>query len=317
MVLAQSFEKDPIPLWDTMGAPMSPTPRLGPAVLGAGGCNLMVRCRGIDPTLARSTRFQEDFLLAVGTAVGRDHIQTGAFLTQRDPTCLDLLLNFRVEALSTARMHEIGDGGTLDFVMADGTQPNCEAFVVPSEVRSDEVQLMVRGFRLEWGRVGVTRLLLQCAGYRDTDVQVLRESHGAYSNRFTALWPGFGKGDILVAVVRPLAGDRELRKLPRELVDPFMGLNISIHVQGRADGHARQGVAPSPPPNPFRQQQREQHRAYRASQRGQAHTGRATPCPSAPHPVPRAPPDAQAPSAHAPQEPLQTASPTPPPQPEV
>ena len=255
MAIAQSFVQDPIPFWDTLGADTSQEPHLGPASLGAGGCKLMVRCRGLNPTLTRSSRAQEGFLLAAGTAVGRSYIQTCDFPMQRDLTCMDLLLHFKVDAGSTARMQEVADTGSLDIIM-DGTEHSCEAFLLPSEVRSDEVQIVVRGFRTGWGRVGVTRMLLRCAGYRDTDVQVLRESHGAFSPQLAALWPDIGKGSILIAVVRPPAGDRELRQLPRGIVCPFMSLNIAINVQGRQDGHARQGVAQPPPPNPFRQRQR-------------------------------------------------------------
>ena len=288
MGIAQCFEHDPIPIWDTLGADTNLTAYLGPAPLGAGGCKLMVRCRGLNPTLTRSSRAQEAFLLAAGTAVGRSHIQTCDFPKQRDLTCMDLLLHFRVDASSTAKMQEVADMGSLDIVM-DGTEHSCEAFLLPSEVRSDEVQIVVRGFPTGWGRIGVTRMLLRCAGYGNTDVQVLRESYGAFSPQLAALWPGMGKGTILVAVVRPPAGDRELRKLPRGIVDPFMGINISINVQGRPDGHARQGVAQPPPPNPFRQRQREQDRAARASQRAQAHPQRSTVRPPAPHTVPGSP----------------------------
>ena len=295
MVIPQYFEHDPIPIWDTLGADTNPTAYLGPAPLGAGGCKLMVRCRGLNPTLTRSSRAQEAFLLAAGTAVGRSHIQTCDFPMQRDLTCMDLLLHFRVDAGSTARMQEVADIGSLAIVM-DGTEHSCEAFVLPSEVRADEVQIVVRGFRTGMGRVGVTRMLLRCAGYRDTDVQVLRESYGAFSPQLAAQWPGIGKGAILVAVVRPPAGDRELRQLPRGIVDPFMGLNITINVQGRQDGHARQGVAPPPPPNPFRQRQREQDRAARASRRAQqAQPQRSTLRTPAPRPAPWSPAEAPAP----------------------
>ena len=294
MAIAQSFVQDPIPFWDTLGADTSQEPHLGPASLGAGGCKLMVRCRGLNPTLTRSSRAQEGFLLAAGTAVGRSYIQTCDFPMQRDLTCMDLLLHFKVDAGSTARMQEVADTGSLDIIM-DGTEHSCEAFLLPSEVRSDEVQIVVRGFRTGWGRVGVTRMLLRCAGYRDTDVQVLREAHGAFSPQLAALWPDIGKGSILIAVVRPPAGDRELRQLPRGIVCPFMSLNIAINVQGRQDGHARQGVAQPPPPNPFRQRQREQDRAARASRRGQAQPGRGSPRTPATHPVPGTPTEASAP----------------------
>jgi len=192
-----------------------------------------------------------------------------------------------------------------------------QASLTPADMRADEVMIIVRGFRVGWGREGVTRHLLDCAGYRNTEVQVLRESHGALPGPVAALHPGVACGDTLVAVVRPPETDRALLRLPRTLSSPGMDIHISIQVQGHGVDRS-QTAAPRPtPPNPYRQAQRAREKAFRAARRHSAGaTGANTHRPPGGHAPgadtpPGVPPPATAavPPAHSHAEAHPTASP--------
>jgi hypothetical protein len=117
----------------------------------------------------------------------------------KDPTSLHVDLHFRDGAASLARMQEIADIGTLQVLLPDGVEHTGDAGLLPTSLRWDEAKIILRNVRSQWGRVGVTRLLLGCAGYRDTDVQILREHFGSLPASQAALMPNVACGDTIVA----------------------------------------------------------------------------------------------------------------------
>ncbi len=275
MAYARLFQRDPVPAWDVLGAVGSPSARLGLEPMGAGGCNLLVRFSGLDAASARDPVFQRAASIASGVAVGMEHVFACGVPHLKDPTSLHVDLHFRDGAASLAKMQEIADIGTLQVLLPDGAEHTADAGLLPTSLRADEAKIILRNVRSQWGRVGVTRLLLSCAGYRDTNVQILREHFGSLPASQAALMPNVACGDTIVAFVRPPPGDRELRQLPRSLVSPHMDLDITIQV--KAHGVQQPNPAGSvPPPNPFRQHQREQHKTYRANARQQADRGQGT-----------------------------------------
>ena len=228
MAYARLFQRDPIPAWDKLGAVGSPSPRLGLEPMGAGGCNLLVRFSGLDPAAAREPAFQQAISIATGVAVGMEHILLCGAPRLKNPTSLHVNLHFRDGAASLAKQQEIADIGTLRVLLPDGAEHMGDAGLFPAFLRADEAKIVLRNVRSEWGREGVTRLLLLCAGYRSTDVPILREHFGSLPASQAALMPNVGCADTIVAFVRPPPGDRELRQLPRSLVSPHMDVDITI-----------------------------------------------------------------------------------------
>jgi hypothetical protein len=290
MAYARLFQRDPIPDWDVLGAIGSPSARLGREPLGAGGCNLLVRFSGLDPDAARDPAFQRTISIATGVAAGMHHIFLCGAPWLKNPTSLHVNLHFRDGAASLAKQQEIADIGTLQVLLPDGTEHTGDAGLLPSSLRADEAKIVLRNVRSEWGRVGVTRLLLRCAGYQTTDVPILREHFGSLPACQAALMPNVGCADTIVAFVRPPPGDKELRQLPRRLVSPHMDVDITIQVKAHV-GQLPNPSGPAPPPNPFRQRQREQQKAYRATGRQQGGRGQGMhPTHAAtPHPMPSGP----------------------------
>ena len=176
---------------------------------------MLVRASGLDPDRVRDQGFRANFNTALLTAVGPGLVASREALKQPDPKKVDTLLLFKEEAASTRRMQSIAEAGELTVTLPCGETVTCLAVLRAARMRPDEVQLVMRGIPLGWGRVGLASHILACAGYPQG---VVRESAGALPAREAILFPHVTCGDILVAVVKPPPGDRGLRNLPRKLV---------------------------------------------------------------------------------------------------
>jgi hypothetical protein len=276
------FLTDPIPGWSGL----LDGPLLGPAPTECvSGCQLLVRATGLNPLRPQDKSFREAFTVAVlGAVNGRQHVTHRSLLPRRNPATIELLLCFKEEAESTRHMQSIAAQGEIIVPMPTDDPLRCLAMLRPAPMRSDEVTVIIRGVPQGYGRVGLASHILTCAGYATDIVSVVREFAGAVPAQEAILFPTVACGDVAVAVVRPPEGDRSLSCLPRRIVSYALGIEMHIQVQGHGLDRPRpvpcraapaapplnSGGPATTPPNPFRQQQRERSRHFRAANRAAA-----------------------------------------------
>jgi len=262
-----SFQKLAIDKWEALVAHSTV---LKPAESsGRAGCNVVVQAIKLQPGDKKDKLFKSLLsVAAIREAGGEDHVLQISYPHHRDPTILPIVLLFASKDDSRTAKESFAEREDVVLTLEGGRQVECRVFLQPAQRKTSEVVIITRDFPSGWGVKGVTQLLLGCAGYPQGATIVREENAGSLPCETSAVYPTVGAGTLLVAVVEVPDEDRSLSKLPRRLISPGIGINITIRVEGH-------GVAPPPPTstagseprNPFRQQYRARGREW-GRQRG-------------------------------------------------